>query len=46
MKKYFIYLREVNLFINVKKCEFLMTRTLFLRYILIPNGLEMDPEKV
>ena len=46
VKKYFIYLQEVNFFINIKKCEFLVTRTLFLGYILTPDGLEMDPEKV
>ena len=46
MKKHFIYLRETNLFINIKKYEFLVTRILFLGYILMPEGLEMDPEKV
>ena len=46
MKKYFAYLREVNFFINAKKCKFLITRTLFLEYILTPDGLEIDPEKV
>ena len=46
IKRYFVYLREVNFFINIKKYEFLMTRPLFLGYILILDGLEMDPEKV
>ena len=42
VKRYF----ALNLFINAKKCEFLMTRTLFLRYILTPDGLQMNPEKI
>ena len=46
MKKYFTYLQETNLFINIKKCKFLVTRILFLGYILTPEGLEIDPEKV
>ena len=46
MKKYFTYLREANLFINIKKYKFLVTRILFLGYILIPEGFKMDPEKV
>ena len=46
MKKHFTYLREANLFINIKKYEFLIIYTLFLGYILMPKGLEMDPEKI
>ena len=46
MKKYFICLREMNLFINIEKYKFLVTRILFLGYILTPEGLKINPEKI
>jgi hypothetical protein len=35
-----------NLFINLKKCSFMMDRLLFLRFIVSSNEIRVDEEKV
>jgi hypothetical protein len=39
-------LREAGLQADIKKCEFSVTRTLYLGYVLTTKGLEVDPAKV
>ena len=46
VKKYFAYLQEISLFVNAEKYKFSVVYTLFLGHILIPKGLEIDPDKV
>ena len=38
---------EAGLFLNIKKCEFEVTRIKYLRFIVNTGvGIQMDPEKV
>jgi hypothetical protein len=39
-------LREAGLQADIKKCEFGVTRTKYLGFIITTNGIEADPEKV
>jgi len=39
-------LKQAGLFIKPEKCEFSITKTTFLDFIISEEGLEMDPEKV
>lgn len=39
-------LHEAGLYLDIKKCEFNVTRTKYLGIILTTEGLEMDPDKV
>jgi hypothetical protein len=39
-------LREAGLEVDVRKCEFHITKTKFLGLIVSIDGLEMDPEKI
>ena len=39
-------LRNASLEANIKKYEFSVTRTKYLRFIVSINGIEVDPEKV
>ena len=39
-------LRKAGLQADIKKCEFSVTRTKYLRFIISTNGIEVDPEKV
>jgi hypothetical protein len=39
-------LRVNNLFINLKKCSFMMDRLLFLGFIVSSDGIRVDEEKV
>jgi len=39
-------LKEAGLFVKPEKCEFSVTKTTFLGFIISEEGLEMDPEKV
>jgi hypothetical protein len=39
-------LRKAGLQVDIKKCEFNVTRTRYLGYVLTIEGLEVDPEKV
>jgi len=39
-------LNEAGLFIKPEKCEFSVQKTTFLGFIILEEGLEMDPEKV
>jgi len=39
-------LKEAGLFVKPEKCEFFITKTTFLGFIISEEGLEMDAEKV
>ena len=39
-------LQEAGLHINADKCEFHTTSTTFVGFVLSPDGISMDPEKV
>ncbi|OCK95898.1 uncharacterized protein K441DRAFT_554812, partial [Cenococcum geophilum 1.58] len=39
-------LRDVGLYINLKKYKFLVTEVKYLRLIVIIKGVRMDPKKV
>jgi hypothetical protein len=39
-------LRDAGLEVDIRKCEFHVTKTKFLGLIVSTNGLEMDPEKI
>ena len=39
-------LRQESLYANLKKCDFLTTRIIFLGFVVTPDGLTVDPEKV
>jgi hypothetical protein len=39
-------LRNTGLQINLKKCEFYITRTKYLGFIINIDGIEVDPEKI
>ena len=46
VRKVLIKLREAGLFIKPEKCEFSVTRTTFLGFVISVDGIEMDPAKV
>jgi hypothetical protein len=46
LRKVFAKLREANLYINVDKCEFEVTSTTFLGYVISSDGVSMDESKV
>lgn len=46
VKKVLERLREAGLQADIKKCEFSVTRTKYLGFIISTNGVEVDPEKV
>ena len=39
-------LRKENLYANLKKCEFMTHRVTFLGFIVTPDGVSADPEKI
>ena len=39
-------LRNESLYANLKKCDFLTIHIIFLGFVVIPDGLTVDPEKV
>ncbi|KFY93490.1 hypothetical protein V500_03685 [Pseudogymnoascus sp. VKM F-4518 (FW-2643)] len=39
-------LQEAGLQADIKKCEFNVTRTKYLGYILTTSGVEADPDKI
>ena len=39
-------LRQEKLYINLKKCSFMTTTTVFLGFVISARGLEVDPDKV
>ena len=45
VKKVLERLRAAGLQASIKKCEFHVTRTNYLGFILTTNGIEVDPEK-
>ena len=45
VKKVLERLRAAGLQASIKKCEFHVTRTKYLGFILTTNGIEVDPEK-
>ena len=46
MKTILRSLRAAGLQADIKKCEFGVTRTKFLGFIIITEGIEVDPEKI
>jgi hypothetical protein len=46
VKKVLNRLREAGLQLDVKKCEFHVTKTKFLGYIVSTDGIEVDPAKI
>jgi hypothetical protein len=39
-------LREAHLFANLEKCTFCTDRVTFLGYVVTPQGIEVDEEKI
>ena len=39
-------LRDAGLQADIRKCEFGVTRTKYLGFIISTNGIEVDPEKI
>jgi len=46
MRKVLEVLRENKLFINLKKCSFMMDQLLFLGFVVSADGIRVDEEKV
>jgi hypothetical protein len=46
MRKVLEVLRENKLFINLKKCSFMMDQLLFLGFVVSANGIRVHEEKV
>lgn len=46
VKKVLQRLRDAGLQVDLKKCEFHVTRTKYLGFIITTEGIEVDPEKV
>jgi hypothetical protein len=44
--KVLVKLRDAGLQVNIKKCEFSVTRTRYLGFIISTDGIEIDLEKV
>jgi len=46
MRKVLEVLRENKMFINLKKCSFMMDQLLFLKFVVSADGIQVDEEKV
>nr|GEX45870.1 hypothetical protein [Tanacetum cinerariifolium] len=46
LRQIFFVLRAQKLYVNQKKCHFLVTEVTFLGYIVTGNGIKIDPTKV
>ncbi|XP_017982330.1 PREDICTED: uncharacterized protein LOC108663252 [Theobroma cacao] len=46
MNQIFEVLREQKLFVNLKKCEFMTNKVIFLGYVVSNQGIEVDQSKV
>jgi hypothetical protein len=46
VRKVLIRLKERELYVKLEKCQFHVTETKFLGYIISPDGIAMDPERV
>lgn len=46
VKKVLQRLRDAGLQVDLKKCEFSVTRTQYLGFIITTEGIEVDPDKV
>ena len=46
VKKVLQQLRDTGLQVDLKKCEFHITRTKYLGFVITTKGIEVDPEKV
>ena len=44
--KVLLRLRKAGLQADIKKCEFNVTRTKYLGFVISTDGIEVDPEKV
>lgn len=46
LRAVFERLREANLSVNLKKCKFASNKISFLGYVIYPDGLHTDPQKI
>jgi hypothetical protein len=46
VRKVLLRLRKAGLQADIKKCEFNVTRTKYLGFVISTDGVEVDPEKV
>ena len=46
VKRVLKHLRDTHLFLKLKKCKFLIKWVIYLGYILIPEGIKINPDKV
>ena len=46
VRKVLLQLRKAGLQADIKKCEFNVTRTKYLGFVISTDGIEVDPEKV
>ena len=46
VRKVLVRLKERGLFVKPEKCEFHVTETKFLGFIISPDGVRMDPERI
>ena len=46
LRQLFSILREQQLFVNLKKCDFYVDRIIFLGYVVTKDGIEMDRSKI
>ena len=40
------YLRQEQLYVNLRKCEFWLNEVSFLRHIVSKEGIRVDPKKI
>jgi len=46
LKQVCLTLRKESLYANLKKCDFMTHRVIFLGFVVTPEGIVADPEKV
>ena len=46
LRQVFLTLREVKLYVNLKKCSFMQPNVFFLDFIVFEHGISADPKKV
>lgn len=46
LRQVFVVLWEQKIYANLNKCLFLTTNMTFLRYIIIAQGVKVDPSKI
>ena len=46
LEKFFVRVKQYNLRLNPKKCVFGVTKGKLLGFVVGPNGIEVDPDKI